>query len=79
MRGRTACRLQSSSSYLLLLAGSFSILAYTSTSTPIPLEWAESSARLISEGEAEQVRLRSFSTHVHRVDAMVAYRRGEDE
>lgn len=45
----------------------------------VPVEWAESNARLIAEGQAEQVKLRSFSTHVHRVDAMVAYKRDEDE
>ncbi|PWN49470.1 putative MAD2-spindle-assembly checkpoint protein [Violaceomyces palustris] len=56
----------------------FQILAYTDLDTDIPFEWTESDARLIAEGQAEQVKLRSFSTHVHRVDAMVAYRR-EDE
>lgn len=57
----------------------FSILAYTDLKTTIPLEWSESDARLIAEGEAEQVKLRSFSTHVHSVDALVAYRRTEEE
>jgi mitotic spindle assembly checkpoint protein MAD2 len=60
--------------------GSFQILAYTSINTPVPEEWAVSDAALIDEAKAEQVRLRSFSTAVHRVDAMVAYRRdGEDD
>lgn len=57
----------------------FTILAYTDLQTKIPLEWSESDARLIAEGQAEQVKLRSFSTHVHNVDALVAYRRTEDE
>ena len=57
----------------------FQILAYTDRDVAIPVEWAESNARLIAEGQAEQVKLRSFSTHVHRVDAMVAYKREEDE
>lgn len=44
----------------------------------MPMEWSESDARLIAAGQAEQVKLRSFSTQVHRVDALVAYKR-EDE
>ncbi|WFD22539.1 Mitotic spindle checkpoint component mad2 [Malassezia equina] len=56
----------------------FQILAYTDRDVEVPVEWADSNARLIAEGKAEQVKLRSFSTHVHRVDAMVAYKR-EDE
>lgn len=57
----------------------FQILAYTNKDAEAPAEWIDSDARLIAEGQAEQVRLRSFSTHVHRVDAMVAYRRDEDD
>lgn len=57
----------------------FQILAYTNKDAHAPAEWIDSDARLIAEGQAEQVRLRSFSTHVHRVDAMVAYRREEDD
>ncbi|PKI84326.1 Mitotic spindle checkpoint component mad2 [Malassezia vespertilionis] len=57
----------------------FQILAYTDADVAVPVEWSESNARLIAEGKAEQVKLRSFSTHVHRVDAMVAYKREEDE
>lgn len=57
----------------------FQILAYTDRDVEVPVEWTESNARLIAEGQAEQVKLRSFSTHVHRVDAMVAYKREEDD
>lgn len=57
----------------------FQILAYTNKDAEAPAEWIDSDARLIAEGQAEQVRLRSFSTHVHRVDAMVAYRREEED
>lgn len=57
----------------------FQILAYTNKDAEAPAEWIDSDARLIAEGQAEQVRLRSFSTHVHRVDAMVAYRRDEED
>ena len=57
----------------------FQILAYTNKDAEAPAEWIDSDARLIEEGSAEQVRLRSFSTHVHRVDAMVAYKREQDD
>ncbi|KDN44518.1 DNA-binding protein [Tilletiaria anomala UBC 951] len=58
----------------------FQILAYTKSTAPVPDEWVISSPQLIDEKKAEQVRLRSFSTAVHRVEAMVAYRRDvEDE
>lgn len=57
----------------------FQILAYTDRDVEVPMEWTDSNARLIAEGQAEQVKLRSFSTHVHRVDAMVAYRREEED
>lgn len=57
----------------------FQILAYTDRDVEVPMEWSDSNARLIAEGKAEQVKLRSFSTHVHRVDAMVAYKREEEE
>lgn len=62
-----------------LTPGAFQILAYTDSDVQVPVEWTDSNARLIAEGQAEQVKLRSFSTHVHRVDAMVAYRREEDD
>lgn len=57
----------------------FQILAYTDKHTDAPVDWIDSDARLIAEGQAEQVKLRSFSTHVHRVDAMVAYKRDEQD
>jgi hypothetical protein len=64
----------------LSLTGAFNILAYTTRlDTNVPLEWQDSDARLIAEGKAEQVKMRSFSTGVHKVDAVVAYMRGEDD
>ena len=56
----------------------FQILAYTDRDVEVPMEWSDSNARLIAEGKAEQVKLRSFSTHVLRGDAMVAYKREEE-
>ncbi|KAJ3392573.1 MAD2 mitotic arrest deficient-like 1 [Entophlyctis sp. JEL0112] len=55
----------------------FNVLTYTSKDVEVPTQWVDSDARLISKN-AEQVRLRSFSTSVHKVDALVAYRLGDD-
>ena len=41
------------------------------------MEWEESDARNISSG-AEQVKLRSFSTSVHKVEGLVSYKAAED-
>jgi mitotic spindle assembly checkpoint protein MAD2 len=57
--------------------GSFNILVYTGMETEVPVQWQDSDAHLIS-GNAEQVKLRSFSTSVHKVDSLVAYRLGEE-
>ncbi|KAJ9111328.1 hypothetical protein QFC20_002619 [Naganishia adeliensis] len=57
-------------------ACSFTLLAYTSTSDPLPLpeKWNDADPHLIEKGKVEQVRLRSFSTNVHKMEAMVAYK-----
>ncbi|KAL7419635.1 Mitotic spindle checkpoint component mad2 [Cryptotrichosporon argae] len=54
----------------------FTILAYTSDSPDIaiPATWGDADPHLIDRGKVEQVRLRSFSTNVHSLEAMVAYR-----
>ncbi|KAJ3069287.1 Mitotic spindle checkpoint component mad2 [Podochytrium sp. JEL0797] len=51
----------------------FNILTYTDKDAEVPATWIDSDAKLITKN-AEQVKLRSFSTSVHKVDAMVAYR-----
>ncbi|KAI8823489.1 DNA-binding protein [Fimicolochytrium jonesii] len=56
----------------------FNILAYTDKDAEVPAEWIDSDPRLITKN-AEQVKLRSFSTSVHRVDGLVAYRMGDDQ
>ena len=56
--------------------GTFNILAYTDKNAQVPATWADSDPRLITRN-AEQVKLRSFSTSVHRVEGLVAYRLGE--
>ena len=53
----------------------FNILAYTSESADIPAdEWVDTDPLAIEAGKSQQVKLRSFSTDVHRIEAMVAYR-----
>ncbi|KAI0053323.1 mitotic spindle checkpoint protein MAD2 [Auriscalpium vulgare] len=53
----------------------FNILAYTSESADIPAdEWVDTDPLAIEANKSQQVKLRSFSTDVHRIEAMVAYR-----
>ncbi|KAF5375199.1 hypothetical protein D9758_000353 [Tetrapyrgos nigripes] len=53
----------------------FNILAYTSEEAEIPAgEWVDTDPLAIEAGKSQQVKMRSFSTDVHRVDAMVSYR-----
>lgn len=40
----------------------------------MPEQWAPSDAHLIDPSKVEQVRLRSFSTNVHKLEALVAYK-----
>jgi mitotic spindle assembly checkpoint protein MAD2 len=47
---------------------------YTASASDVPAAWEESEPRLIATGAAADVKLRSFTTRVHRVDAMVSYR-----
>lgn len=54
----------------------FNILVYAETDAEVPTTWTDSDPLHIKN--AEQVRLRSFSTDAHRVEAMVAYRRDPD-
>ncbi|KAJ7293508.1 spindle assembly checkpoint protein [Mycena rebaudengoi] len=53
----------------------FNILAYTSDSADVPAgEWVDTDAMAIEATKSQQVKMRSFSTDVHRIEAMVAYR-----
>lgn len=53
----------------------FNILAYTSESADVPVgEWVDTDPLAIEAGKSQQVKMRSFSTDVHRIEAMVAYR-----
>jgi mitotic spindle assembly checkpoint protein MAD2 len=51
----------------------FELLIYADKDTEVPHEWEETDAKLIVD--AQEVRLRSFTTKIHKVDSMVAYRK----
>ncbi|KAL4539368.1 hypothetical protein Ndes2437B_g02251 [Nannochloris sp. 'desiccata'] len=48
------------------------LLAYTDKESEVPFEWEESDPRYITS--AANVKLRSFSTSVHSVEALVSYK-----
>lgn len=52
----------------------FNVLVYADADSDVPLEWGDSDAKEIKNGE--KVQLRSFSTSNHRVDTLVSYRYG---
>lgn len=48
------------------------MLVYADADSEVPMEWGDSDAREIKEGE--KVQLRGFSTGVHSVGTSVSYR-----
>ena len=50
----------------------FDLLVYTNEDVDVPKAWEESDPKLIVN--SDEVRLRSFTTKVHKVDASVSYR-----
>ncbi|KAF9427770.1 hypothetical protein BGZ94_004185 [Podila epigama] len=73
MRQITACV-----SFLPMLDGkcTWTILCQTARDAEVPATWSDADPHLIKN--PEQVKLRSFSTNMHKVDAMVAYRLRDD-
>jgi len=57
---------------LLEVPCSFEVLVYTDKECKVPKLWQESQPKLITNSES--VRLRSFDTKIHKVDAMVSYK-----
>ena len=55
----------------------FDLLVYTDNSAKVPTSWEESDPRYIAN--STEVRLRSFTTKVHKVDALVAYKTAGDD
>ena len=50
----------------------FDLLVYTDSAVDVPKAWEESDPKLIVD--SDEVKLRSFTTKVHKVDASVSYR-----
>ncbi|KAI1912925.1 Mitotic spindle checkpoint component mad2 [Ophidiomyces ophidiicola] len=70
-------QITASVTFLPMLDGNctFNVLVYADADSEVPLEWGDSDAKEIRNGE--KVQLRSFSTNSHRVDTMVSYRLAE--
>lgn len=67
-------QITASVTFLPMLDGNctFNVLVYADADSDVPLEWGDSDAKEIQNGE--KVQLRSFSTSNHRVDTLVSYR-----
>jgi len=67
-------QITASVSYLPLLDElcTFDLLVYTDAAVAVPQTWEESDPRYIAK--SMKVRLRSFSTTIHKVDALVTYK-----
>ncbi|WAQ96673.1 MD2L1-like protein [Mya arenaria] len=52
---------------------SFDLLVYTDKDLDVPESWGESGPQFVAD--SEEVRLRSFTTTIHKVDTMVAYKK----
>ncbi|XP_060581162.1 mitotic spindle assembly checkpoint protein MAD2A-like [Ruditapes philippinarum] len=52
---------------------SFDLLVYTDKDLEVPDSWGESGPQFVNN--SEEVRLRSFTTTIHKVDTMVAYKK----
>ncbi|MCO5566995.1 hypothetical protein L7F22_020678 [Adiantum nelumboides] len=50
----------------------FDVLAYTDKDASVPFTWADSDAKIIENSQV--VKLRSFDTKVHKIDASVAFK-----
>ena len=55
----------------------FDMLVYTDAGADVPQAWEESDPKYIVN--AEDVKLRSFTTKVHKVDSMVSYKVDNDD
>lgn len=59
--------------YTFYVIGSFDLLVYTDKDLEVPDSWGESGPQFVAD--SEEVRLRSFTTTIHKVDTMVAYKK----
>ncbi|XP_028660903.1 mitotic spindle assembly checkpoint protein MAD2A [Erpetoichthys calabaricus] len=58
---------------LLETACAFDLLIYTDKDLEVPEKWEESGPQMVNN--SEEVRLRSFTTTIHKVNSMVAYKK----
>ncbi|KAK4946322.1 Mitotic spindle checkpoint component mad2 [Elasticomyces elasticus] len=67
-------QITASVTFLPVLDGNctFNVLVYADADSDVPIEWGDSGAKEIRDGE--KVQLRSFSTSNHKVDTLVSYR-----
>ena len=67
-------QITASVTFLPVLDGdcTFNVLVYADADSDVPIEWGDSDAKEIQNGE--KVQLRSFSTSNHKVDTLVSYR-----
>ncbi|KAJ6790254.1 hypothetical protein PWT90_10100 [Aphanocladium album] len=70
-------QITASVTFLPQLSGNctFNVLVYADADSDVPVEWGDSDAKEIENGE--RVQLRGFSTANHRVDTLVSYRLGD--
>ncbi|KAI1340174.1 DNA-binding protein [Xylariaceae sp. FL0016] len=70
-------QITASVTFLPQLAGdcTFNVLVYADADSDVPVEWGDSDAKEIANGE--KVQLRGFSTSSHRVETLVSYRLGD--
>lgn len=73
-------QITASVSFLPLLSDpcTFNILVYTNKDADVPSTWVDSDPKMIDH-HAQQLKLRSFSTAMHHVDGLVAYRLSPEE
>ncbi len=55
----------------------FDLLVYTNADASVPKAWEESDPRYIAQ--SAEVRLRSFTTSIHKVAPSVSYRSAGDD
>jgi mitotic spindle assembly checkpoint protein MAD2 len=60
-----------------MYVGTFDLLVYTDSETEVPLEWEESDPKYIAN--ATDVKLRSMTTKVHKVDTCVSYHNANED
>lgn len=61
---------------LLQESCTFDLLVYTDKNIAVPQKWADSDPCYVTN--SSEVKLRSFTTSVHKIDSMVAYKKAED-